>query len=229
MHCGESTIDSATDGRIRAVVTDIGSVLELVEADHVSTALGEWERRLGLPAEGLHHTMGDVWSRGALGTITQDEMDRAFRDRLRVSQSDLDAFWADFWVEYLGTLNKELLDYYTALGVAGYRLGVLSNSFLGAREREQAAYGFEDLFEDLVYSHEVGLEKPDPRIYALTCHRLGLPASAVLFVDDVPENIDAARAAGMRAVRFTDTASAIAEIDGLLAAYGEPAAGASSD
>jgi putative hydrolase of the HAD superfamily len=45
----------------------------------------------------------------------------------------------------------------------------LSNSFVGAREREQAAYGFEDLVDEIVHTHEVGMSKPDPQIYALVC------------------------------------------------------------
>ena len=49
---------------------------------------------------------------------------------------------------------------------------ILSNSFVGAREREQAAYGFEDLVDEIIYSHECGMSKPDPGIHALACERL---------------------------------------------------------
>jgi FMN phosphatase YigB (HAD superfamily) len=53
-----------------------------------------------------------------------------------------------------------------------YRTGIVSNSFAGARQREQAAYGFEDLCDTIVYSHEVGCVKPDPRIYEIALIRL---------------------------------------------------------
>jgi hypothetical protein len=66
---------------------------------------------------------------------------------------------ADIWREYLGTANKELIDYARRLRPR-YRTGILSNSFVGARQREQAAYGFEDLVDEIVYSYEVGMSSP---------------------------------------------------------------------
>ena len=47
----------------------------------------------------------------------------------------------------------------------------MSNSFVSARDREQA-YGFEGLVDEIIYSHETGLLKPDPRIFAMICERL---------------------------------------------------------
>jgi FMN phosphatase YigB (HAD superfamily) len=61
------------------------------------------------------------------------------------------------------------------------------------------------------------MRKPDPEIYRLTLERLGVPASEALFIDDVEINCDAAREAGMRTVRFTDTEQAVAEIESALA------------
>ena len=68
----------------------------------------------------------------------------------------------------------------------------------------------------LVDSGFVGMRKPDAGIYELTLERLGLPASACLFVDDTDVNCDAARALGMTAVHFRDTEQALAEIDAAL-------------
>jgi putative hydrolase of the HAD superfamily len=58
--------------------------------------------------------------------------------------------------------------------------------------------------------------KPDARVYALTAQRLGLPPSALVHVDDVPANVDGARAAGLQAVLHTDTARTVAELDRLI-------------
>ena len=77
----------------------------------------------------------------------------------------------DAWAEYLGMLNHELAAYFAGLRLR-YRTGILSNSVVGAREREQALYGFEDMCDTIVYSHEVGWRKPDPRIYWAVCDRL---------------------------------------------------------
>jgi putative hydrolase of the HAD superfamily len=62
----------------------------------------------------------------------------------------------------------------------------------------------------------VGTRKPEPEIYALTLERLGLPAAACVFVDDLEPNVEAARDAGMEGIVFRDTAQAIAELEALL-------------
>ena len=97
-----------------------------------------------------------------------------------------------------------------------YRTAILSNSFVGAREREQALYGFEDMCDTIVYSHEVGWRKPDPRIYHAVCDGLGCAPDDAVLLDDVQENIDGARAVGMGAVRFIHTSQAIADLDELM-------------
>jgi epoxide hydrolase-like predicted phosphatase len=199
---------------IRAVVFDIGGVLE------ITPDLGtgrRWEARLGLPAGDLGQRMDDVWAGGGLGTITLDDVHLALRDRLGLDEQQLTAFMADVWREYLGSANTELIGYARGLRPR-YRTGILSNSFVGAREREQAAYGFEDLVDDIVYSHEAGMAKPDPRIYALACARLGARPGETVFLDDTEPCVAGARDAGIHAVHYRDNAQAIAEIERLLAA-----------
>ncbi len=52
------------------------------------------------------------------------------------------------------------------------------------------------------YSYELGLQKPDPRIYVAACRALGAAADECFFLDDLEENVVGAREAGMRALRF---------------------------
>ena len=54
--------------------------------------------------------------------------------------------------------------------------------------------------EGLVLSYEVGLLKPDPRIYELTLRRFALRAEQTVFIDDIPANVDGARAAGLHGI-----------------------------
>ncbi len=199
---------------IRAVVFDIGGVLEITP----DLGLTErWETRLRLPAGELNQRMHDVWAAGSIGTITEGDVHQAITDRLGLDGQQLAAFMADFWREYLGTANTQLIEYARQLRPR-YRTGILSNSFVGAREREQAAYGFEDLVDEIVYSHEAGMSKPDPRIYALTCARLDVRAEETVFLDDTGRCVDGAQEAGLHAVRYQDNAQAIEEIEKLLTA-----------
>jgi len=75
----------------------------------------------------------------------------------------------------------------------------------------------DELFEVVVDSAFVGLRKPDPAIYRLTCDRLGVAPDRCLFVDDVEVNCTAAADLGMAAVVFRSNEQAIAEMRDVLA------------
>ena len=199
---------------IQAVVFDIGGVLEINRDLGVT---GMWESRLGLGPGELNERMADVWRGGSIGMISEDDVRQAVRECLGLDGGPLAEFMSDIWREYLGTANTELIGYVRQLRPR-CRTGILSNSFVGAREREQAAYGFEDLVDEIVYSHEAGMSKPDPRIYALVCARLGVRAQETVFLDDADRCVDGAREAGIHAVRYQDNAQAIEEIEKLLTA-----------
>jgi len=198
---------------IRAVVFDIGGVLEITPDLGIDRL---WETRLGLPAGEILVRMRDIWRDGSIGTITLDDVHEALRDRLDLDDQTVAQYMADLWREYLGTANTELIEYARRLRPR-HRTGIVSNSFVGAREREQAAYGFEGLVEEIVYSHEAGFSKPDPRIYALICSRLNVPPGEMVFLDDAEACVAGARDAGIHAIRYQDNAQAIAEIEELLA------------
>jgi epoxide hydrolase-like predicted phosphatase len=198
---------------IRAVVFDVGNVLELTEDNY---PFEEWAASLGLTGEQFAQRTAGVFAGGDVGTVTLDEVHKKLGEALGIGAGQVAAFMEDFWREYLGVPNAPLIDWARMLRPR-YKTGILSNSFVGAREREHEAYGYGDLVDDLVYSHEVGLLKPDPRIYALSCERLGVLPEEAVFLDDKPPFVAGARGAGLHAVHFRgDNARAIAEIEELL-------------
>lgn len=68
---------------------------------------------------------------------------------------------------------------------------------------DPAAYAFLGKFRDIVVSGRERMRKPEPRIYALALRRFGLEADEALFVDDLPENVDAAASLGFHTHHFT--------------------------
>jgi HAD superfamily hydrolase (TIGR01509 family) len=86
------------------------------------------------------------------------------------------------------------------LRAAGFRLGVVSNSD-GRAASALAACGLLEHFEVVVDSGEVGVEKPDPRIFALALDRMGLAPDDAIYVGDLYEvDVLGARAAGLDVV-----------------------------
>jgi putative hydrolase of the HAD superfamily len=198
---------------VRAVVFDIGGVLE------VNPRTGwpsRWSDRLGLDPAAFEARLDEIWGAGRIGAATLDEIERDTADAFGLSEAVVAVLMEDAWAEYVGTLNAELSAYFAGLRPR-YRTGILSNSFVGAREREEALYGFHDLCDTIVYSHEVGWLKPDARIYHAVCDRLGCAPQDVVLLDDVQENVEGAERVGMGAVRFTDTRQAIADLEAWLA------------
>lgn len=198
------------------MVFDIGGVLEVNPRTGWQT---RWAERLHLSRAEFEERLDSIWSAGAIGSVSLEEVESRTVAALDLDEGHVRELMSDVWAEYLGALNRELVDYFVSLRPR-VKTGILSNSFVGAREREQAAYGFEDMCEVLVYSHEVGCMKPDARIYRLVCERLGVDPGQAVFLDDVQANVDGARAVGMRAVRFLSTSQAIADLEAHLANLG---------
>jgi len=216
---------------IRAVVLDIGGVLEITPRGGDPTRLlpemiARWEMRLGLaPGEldaritAMDTQLKSVGKDGELGTISEAEWVVELAHATAMNPEQLDAFLRDFWDVYLGAPNAELIAYFASLRPA-YATALLSNSTVGAREQEEERYHFAEMTDLIVYSHEVGVAKPERRIYELACERLGIEPAEMLFVDDVPVNIAAASALGIHAILFETTDQVIADIQAALAAHG---------
>ncbi|AJF63398.1 HAD family hydrolase [Streptomyces vietnamensis] len=190
------------------VILDIGGVLEITPE---TGWVRRWEERLLLPLGTVNERMRDVWRAGSVGSISEQEVHEQVATRLGLDGAQVESFMADLWTEYLGTANNELIDY--VRGLRGKcRLGILSNSFVGARERETTLYHFDELVEQIVYSHEIGVEKPDLLAFEAASTGLDVRPENCLFIDDVAVNVEAARAAGMQAHLFEDNARTIARI-----------------
>lgn len=198
---------------IRAVVLDIGGVLEVVDDDVFPAPT---ERRLGLAPGSIAGGLAGLPGDAMVGEVTEQQVREEWQRGLALDDLQVDALLDDFWRWYVGTLDRELFDWFA--GQRPARLtAILSNSGPGARERERF-HGFEDVTDDIVYSHEVGLAKPDPAAYEIVTARLGVEAGEVLFLDDVEANVVAARALGWHAVLHRDSSSSIAEMERIIEA-----------
>jgi putative hydrolase of the HAD superfamily len=102
------------------------------------------------------------------------------------------------------------------LRAEGYRTAILTNNIREWSAVWRATIPVDD-FDVIVDSCEVGLRKPDPAIFRLTCERLGVAPEAAVFLDDSPRHVAAARAVGLQGIVVSDPVEALAELDVLLA------------
>jgi putative hydrolase of the HAD superfamily len=108
--------------------------------------------------------------------------------------------------------NPPMIELMQELKASGKRMAMLTNNVREWEPVWRPMLPVDEIFETVVDSGFVGVRKPEARIYEITLERLGLPAEACLFVDDLLPNIEGARSAGMKAVHFRDNEQAIAEI-----------------
>lgn len=113
------------------------------------------------------------------------------------------------------TKNVALLDYIRDLK-PHYKIGMISNISSNWIREEFLTLDEQSLFDDMVFSFEVKITKPDPRIYHLACERLGVAPEEVIIVDDIESYCQAARDEGMQAVHFEDNDQLKREISQLL-------------
>jgi putative hydrolase of the HAD superfamily len=112
---------------------------------------------------------------------------------------------------FAGMQNDDaMFDAVAAARRAGVRTGLVSNSW---GEEGYDRTRFDELFDVLVISGEIGIRKPAPEIYALAAKRLGRAPERCVFVDDLPGNLKPAAAIGMATVLHCDAERTVAELE----------------
>jgi epoxide hydrolase-like predicted phosphatase len=197
---------------IRAVIFDMGGVILRTESQ---AGRRKWESRLGLKERELSQVVfgSEASARASIGLGTDADVWKNVASALRLSDEQLEELERDFWSD--DRVDAPLVEFIRDLHLR-YKTAILSNAWFGSREAISNKFGLGAVVDAIIISAEEGIAKPDARIYRVAAERLGvLPAEAV-FVDDMAENVQAARAVGMRGVQFKSTAQAIAEVRAVL-------------
>jgi putative hydrolase of the HAD superfamily len=109
-------------------------------------------------------------------------------------------------------LDSGMLELFRKLHSDGVPTGLLSNSWGPDYPREL----FADMFDAVVISGEVGMRKPEPRIFLHAAQLLGVDPAQCVFIDDIEANVTAAQQAGFTAVLHTDAETTSARVGELL-------------
>lgn len=201
---------------IKAILFDYGSVLVQMVDETPRRQLAE---RYGVPLKRIYNLLFDTEAsiQAALGEVSSEHHWQAIHEILRVPQDERMEFIRQFWSA--DGLNRELVDYLPALGERCC-LGLLSNAYDDLRAMLTERWKIADLFDDMVISAEVGLLKPDRRIYELSVRRLGVQPAEAVFIDDMLVNVEGARVAGLCAIQYVNNQQVIEELEGVLQVEG---------
>lgn len=114
--------------------------------------------------------------------------------------------------------NNALIDYIAELKREGYKIGMVSNIASNWIRESLLTPTEQELFDEMIFSFEVGMAKPDPRIFILACERLRVSAHEAVMIDDVESYCEAAKAEGLHAINFTDLGKLKTELTAILSA-----------
>lgn len=195
---------------IRAALFDLGGVLFKLDLDGVCK---RWEQRLRMtPQQILNAMYGGNDDKALIGVVPEDDWWDVVAERLGLDRTERDRFIAD-----LGFCEK--IDEQLGRFIAGLRprlrTAFVSNAWSNTRQylRER---GVLDLVDQLVCSAEVGVAKPDRRIFEIALERLGVQPEEAVFVDDAEDHVEAARALGIHAILHRSSSDTIAAVKALL-------------
>jgi putative hydrolase of the HAD superfamily len=210
--------------KLRGVITDWGGVL----TNPIIETVTVWLENEGIDRTSYRNVMrswvAQAYDGGAgtnpiraleRGECTEADFERQLAEQLLLLDGGPVA--ADRLLERMfaaTVLDQAMTDLIRSARQAGLRTGLLSNSW-------GVSYGyprhlFPELFDAVVISAEVGMRKPEERIFLLATELIGLEPAECVFIDDIEENVAAARAAGLIGVHHTTARETAEQLTTLL-------------
>lgn len=193
---------------IRAIIFDFGMVISTFDVNQFLRNLTPYT---GKSIIELRHVLADVrgivveYETGQLST--EEFVDRVF------ATTDLPLSREQFRIAYndIFTPITSTHDLIRRLKPC-YRLGLLSNTSEWHFEHAIKTADVFHLFDAVTLSFEVKALKPADTIYHDMLDKLGVPPQACVYIDDIPENVEAARHLGMHALQYTGYDRLVADL-----------------
>ncbi len=187
-------------------IFDMGNVIIDIDFKRV---LGVWSNLSGTPLATLSErfSMGEVFQKHERGEISDEEFAAELSHEMGIALS-FEQFSLGWQAVFVG-LRTEVIDIFKRLREQGHRVVVLSNTNRLHLNYWPAHYPEIAANTDALYlSQDLGMRKPEPRIFEYVLGQEGVTASQAVFFDDVIENVEAARLMGIEAVLVEDKTTA---------------------
>lgn len=208
---------------IKAVLWDFGGVITSSPFE----AFNRYEAARGLPVGFLRSVNAtnpndNAWAKLERNEIDGDAFDHLFRSEAIALGHDVRG--ADVLPLLSGDIRPRMVAALEAVKAAGYRIGCITNNakvghgagMADSADASQAVARILQRFDHVIESSKAGVRKPDPRIYLMMCEALNIAPEACIYLDDLGINCKPAAALGMRAIKVSGEAQALAELGELL-------------
>jgi epoxide hydrolase-like predicted phosphatase len=196
---------------IRAVFFDFGGVIARTEYQAPREQLAE---RLGLEYDDLDRIVFDseTGHQASIGTITAQQHWESVMKRLKRPYEEITSIRNEFFAGDI--IDREILAFLRSLR-GTYTTGLISNAWSDLRDymtREKMI----DAFDHIIISAEVGVTKPEAKIFQIALEKAGVSPNEAVFVDDFYVNIEGCEKVGIKGIHFKDAQSALSQLKILL-------------
>lgn len=199
------------------MIWDFGGVLTTSPFE----AFARYERDHDLPRDFLRKVnatnhLDNAWAQIERGAIGHAVFDTLFAEESRALGHEVRG--AEILLLLAGDPRPEMIEALRRVG-ARLKTGCITNNVpetAGGGERTIYKPEVMALFDCVIESAKIGLRKPDPRIYAMMAEALGVEPTQCAYLDDLGVNLKPARAMGMRTIKVSDPAQALAELEAVV-------------
>ncbi len=207
--------------KIKAIIFDVGGVL----------SLGKYQKHGvdGHHLMGIHHFMADsfkididtwfdaidsVYAKSIEGKVSRKKALSIMAVNLNTSVKKLKELFLKAYKKHF-IKNKELYKIAYKLKRKGYRIGILSDQWYLSKD---ALIKKKDThrFNPVLISCDIGLRKPNPKLYSLLIKRLKLKPDEILFIDNREWNLKPARRLGIKTILFKDNKQVVRDMGKIL-------------
>ena len=198
----------------KAIIWDFGGVITSSPFE----AFNKFELSNNLPKDIIRTINSEnpddnAWAKFERNDIDLDEFDNLFsieagKKGFKISGKQI--------VKLLsGEIRKQMVDFLSSLK-KDYKLGCITNNIQNSKNEKvnhlNEAGQVMKIFDHIIESSKVGLRKPDPKIYYMSCNALGVKPEECIYLDDLGINLKPAREIGMTTIKVIDPNEAINEV-----------------
>jgi len=197
----------------RAVIFDLGGVV-LGSPLH---AIAAYEREIGIPEGFVNRVVvdsgpGGAWSRLERGELSMNAFHPAFESDCKARGHTLSAAEMMSRIHTSTEPRPAMLEAVRRIRTRSLVATALTNNWAPEGGGDGTGSGLRPHFDFFIESSQLGLRKPDPRIYHYACELMGVAAEETVFLDDIGGNLKPARQLGMTTLKVDEPHASLAEL-----------------
>ena len=202
--------------KYKAIIWDFGGVITSSPFD----AFNEFEEVNGLPKDIIRTINSEnpdinAWAQFESNSITIDQFDDLFLKEAKAKGFDIKG--RDIIKLLKGSIRENMVSFLRELK-ADFKLGCITNNVKPSSEENTDNETKEamSIFDHVIESSIVGIRKPNPEIYMMSCDALNVSPDQCIYLDDLGINLKPARELGMTTIKVIQPEDAIQEVRNLL-------------